>query len=325
MLSHFSCVWLCATHRRQPTRLLRPQDSLGKDTGVGCHFLLQCRKVKFVHIDKEKVEAVTDFILLSYKITIEYDWSHEIKRHLLLGRKVMTNLDSLLKSSDITLPTNVHLVQAMVFSSSRVWMWELDYQESWVPKNWCFWTVVLEKTLESPLNCKEIQPVHPKGDQSWIFTGRTDAGAETPTPIMWCKELTHWKRPWCQERLKAAGEGDDGGWDGWMASLSQWTWVWENSRRWWWTGRPGMLRFMGSQRVRHDWATELNWTEWIIEKAREFQKNSYFCFINYAKAFDYVDHYKLWKILKEMGIPEYLTCLLRNLYGQDATVKMDRE
>ena len=81
------------------------------------------------------------------------------------------------------------------------------------------------------------------------------------TLATWCEELTHLKRPWCWERLKVGGEGDDRGWDGWMASLTQWTWVWVSSRSWWWTGRPGVLRFMGSQRVGHDWATELNWTE----------------------------------------------------------------
>ena len=104
--------------------------------------------------------------------------------------------------------------QGYGFSSGHVWLWELDCEESWVPKNWCFWTVVLEKTLESPLDCKEIQPVHPKGDQSWIFIGRTDAEAETP--VFWPPdaELTHWKRPWCWERLKAGGEGYDRGWDG---------------------------------------------------------------------------------------------------------------
>ena len=91
--------------------------------------------------------------------------------------------------------------------------------------------------LESPLDCKEIQPVHPKGDQSWVFSGRTDVEAETPTLAIWCEALTHWKRPWCWERLKAAGEGDDRGWDGWMASPTQWTWVWVNSESWWWTGR----------------------------------------------------------------------------------------
>ena len=115
--------------------------------------------------------------------------------------------------------------QSYVFFSSPVWMWKLDHKESWALKNWCFWTVVLEKTLESPVDCKEIQPVHPKGNQSWIFIGRTDAEAETPTLATWCKELIHRKRPWCWERLKAGGEGDDRGWDSWMASLTQWTWV----------------------------------------------------------------------------------------------------
>ena len=137
-------------------------------------------------------------------------------------------------------------------------MWELDLKESWALKNRCFWTV--EKTLESPLDCKEIQPVHPKGDQSWVFIGRTDGEAETDTLATWCEELIHLKRPWCWERLRAGGEGDNRGWDGLMASPTQWTWVWVNSGSWWWTGRPGVLRFMGLQKVRHDWVIELNWT-----------------------------------------------------------------
>ena len=149
--------------------------------------------------------------------------------------------------------------QGYGFSSGHLWMWELDYKESWAPKNWCFWTVVLEKTLEGPLDCKEIQPVHPGGDQSWVFIERTDVEAETP--IFWPPDLTHLKRPWCWERLRAGGEGDDRGWDGWMASPTQWTWVWVDSGNSWWTGMPGVLRFMGSQRVRHVWVTELNWTE----------------------------------------------------------------
>ena len=107
------------------------------------------------------------------------------------GRKVMTNLDSILKSRDITLSTKIHLVKAIYgFSSSHVWMWELDYKESWALKNWCFWTMVLEKTLESPLDSKEIQPVHPKGNQSWIFIGRNDAEAETP--ILWPPDAKGW-------------------------------------------------------------------------------------------------------------------------------------
>ena len=124
------------------------------------------------------------------KITADGDCSHEINRCLLLGRKVMTNLDSTLKSRDITLPTKVHPVKAMVFSSSRVWMWKLGYKESWALRNWCFWTVVLEKTLESPLDNKEIQPVHPKGNQSWIFIRRTDVEAEIP--ILWPPDVKSW-------------------------------------------------------------------------------------------------------------------------------------
>ena len=151
--------------------------------------------------------------------------------------------------------------QGYGFSSGHVWMWELDCEESWVPKNWCFWTVVLEKTLGSPLDCKEIQPVHPKGDQSWVFTGRTDAEAETP--ILWPPDVKSWLtgKTLMLEGTGARGEGDDRGRDGWMASPTQWAWVWVNSGSWWWTGRPGVLQFMGLQRVRHNWVTELNWTE----------------------------------------------------------------
>ena len=152
------------------------------------------------------------------------------------------------------------------FPNSHVWMWELDCEESWAPKNWCFWSVVLEKTLESPLDCKKIQPVNPKGDQSvlifhwkhWCWSWNSN------TLVTWCKELTHVKRPWCWKRLKAGGKGDNRGFDGWMASLTQRTWGWVNSGSWWWTGRPGMLWSIGSQRVRYDWATELYWTESLI-------------------------------------------------------------
>ena len=137
--------------------------------------------------------------------------------------------------------------------------------ESWTikkaehQKNGCFWTVVLEKTLENPLDCKEIQPVHPRRSgldvhwKDWCWSWNSN------TLATWCEELTHWKRLWCWEGLGAGEEGDNRGWDGWMASLTRWTWVWVNSGSWWWTGRPGMLWFMGSQRVGHNWATELNW------------------------------------------------------------------
>ena len=143
------------------------------------------------------------------------------------------------------------------FSSSHVWMWELDYKEGWVPKNWCFWTVVLGKTLESPLDCKEIQ----------VFNLKEICPEYSLEGLMLKLKLQHfghlmwrtdsWKRPWSWERLKAGGEGDDRGWDGWMASPMWWTWVLVGSGSWWWTGRPSMLQSMGSQTVRHNWANEL--------------------------------------------------------------------
>ena len=150
------------------------------------------------------------------KITADGDCSHEIKRHLLVGRKTMTNLDRVLKSKNITLPTKVCLAKAMVFSSSHVCMWELDYKESWVPKNWCFWTVVLEKTLESPWTSRRsnqsiLKNVHWK-DWCWSWNSNTLA--------TWCEELTHLKRPWCWERLKTGGEGKTEeemvGWHHWL-------------------------------------------------------------------------------------------------------------
>ena len=140
-------------------------------------------------IDRETVEIVTTFIFLGSKITADGDCSHEVKRCLLLRRKVMTNLDSILKSRDITLPKGPSS-QDCGFPISRVWMWELDYKESWAPKNWCFCTVVLGKTVKSPLDCKEIQPVHPKGNQSWLFFGRTDVEAEMP--VLWPPDAKNW-------------------------------------------------------------------------------------------------------------------------------------
>ena len=148
--------------------------------------------------------------------------------------------------------------QGYGFSSGHVWMWKLNHKESWMLKNWCFWTVVLEKTLESPLDFKAIQPVHPKGDQSWVLTGRTNVEAETP--VLWPPDAESWLIWKDPDAGKDWGQEEKGttGWDGWMASLTQWTWVWVDAGSWWWTRRPGVLRFMGSQRGGHDWATELN-------------------------------------------------------------------
>ena len=121
-------------------------------------------------------------------------------------------------------------------------MWELDHKESWVSKNWCFWTVVLEKTLESPLD-RKIKPVNPKGNQSWIFVGRTDTSSwSSNTLATWCEELTHLKRPRCWENWGREEKRGDRGWDGWMASSTQCTWVWGNFRRQWRTGKPGVLK-----------------------------------------------------------------------------------
>ena len=140
-------------------------------------------------IDGETVETVADIMLGGSKITADGDYSNEIKRGLLLGRNVMTNLDSILKSRHY-FANNGPSSQGCGFSSSHIWMWQLNYKESWGLKNWCLWTVVLEKTLESPLVCKEIQPVHPKGNQSWVFIGRTDVEAETP--ILWPSDKKNW-------------------------------------------------------------------------------------------------------------------------------------
>ena len=152
---------------------------------VGLKFNIQKTKIMASgpitswQIDGETMETVTDFIFLGSKITADGDYSHEIKRRLLLGRKAMTNLDSLLKKQRHYFANKGLASQSYGFSSGHVWMWELDYKESWAPKNWCFWTVVLEKTLESPLDCKEVQPVHLKEGQSWVFIGSTDVEVET--------------------------------------------------------------------------------------------------------------------------------------------------
>ena len=163
------------------------------------------------------------YFLGGSKITADRDCSHEIKKKLTPWEK----------SYDQSRQHRCYFVnkgpssQGYGFSSSHVWMWELDYKESWALKNWCFWTVVLAKTLESPLDCKEIQPVHPGGKsilnihwKDWCWSWNSNILAT------WCEGLTHLKRPWCWERLTAGGEGDNRGWDGWMASPTQWTWVW---------------------------------------------------------------------------------------------------
>ena len=176
------------------------------------------------------METVTDFIFLGSRITVDGDCSHEIKRCVLLGRKSYDKPRQHIKKQRHCFADKGPSSQSYGFSSSHVQMWELDNKKDWALKSWCLWTVVLEKTLESLLDSKEIKPVHPKRNQAWIFMGRTDAEAETP--ILWppnAKNWLHWKRPWCWAILKAGREGGDR-WDGWMASLTQWIWVWVNCR-----------------------------------------------------------------------------------------------
>ena len=177
---------------------------------------MACGPITSWQIHGETVETVTDFIFRGSKITGDGDCSYEIKRCLLLGRKVMTSLDSILKA-EILLCQQRSVLQGSGFSSGHVWMWELDCEGSWAPKNWCFWTVVSEKTLESPLDCKEFQAVHPKGNQSWIFIGRTDSEAEAPVlgpPD--AKNWLFWKDPdavkdWRQE-VKGTTKDEMVGW-----------------------------------------------------------------------------------------------------------------
>ena len=207
------------------------------------------------------METVRDFIFLGSKITTDEDCSHEVKRHLLHGRKAMTNLDSVLKSRDVILPTKGPYGQSYGFSSSHVWMWELDHKESWRE---CFWTVVLEEILESPLDSKEIQPAHPKKESRIFLEG-------LKLKLLYFGHLMQRtysleKDPECWERLKAEGEVDDRGWDDWMASWTWWTWVWASSWSWWLTGKFGLLQSTGSQRVSHDWVTKLKIKKSFAEK-----------------------------------------------------------
>ena len=232
-----------------------------KSKKVGLKFNIQKTKIMASgpitswEIDGEIVEIVADFIFLGSKIIADGD---EIKRRLLLGRKVMTDLDSILKSRDITLSTKICLVKTMVFPEVRYGCesWTVnkaEHRKIVAFKLWCWrsllrvpWTA--RRSNQSIIR-RSVLGVHWK-DWCWSWSSNTLA--------TWCEELTHWKRPWCLERLRA-GEGDDRGWDGWMTSSTRWTWVWVDSGSWWWTERPGVLQSMGLQRVRHNWVTELNW------------------------------------------------------------------
>ena len=210
------------------------------------------------------------FIFLGSKITADVDYSHEIKRHLLLGRKVMTNLDSIFKSRDITLPTKVHLVKAIVF---LVVMFGC---QSWTIRKaecrridafelWCWRRLLRIPWTARRFNQSILKEISPEYSLEELML---KLKLQYLGHLMW--RADSFEKTWCWGRLKVGGEGDDRGWDGWMASLTQWTWVWVNSGSWWWTGRPGMPQSLGSQRARHDWVTELNWTELIHSIGKRF-------------------------------------------------------
>ena len=206
-------------------------------------------------------EIVTDSLFSGFKITVDNDGSPELRRQLILGKKAMTNWDKVMKSRDITLLTKV-LIQGYGLPSGHVRLcelWELDRKQSRMPKNWCLQTsiVVLKKTPEILLDSKDIKPSQSEGRSTlnthwkyWCWSWSSSI------LVIWCKQTTHLKSPWSWERLRAKGEEGVRGWEDWVASLMQWTWTWENFRRWWETGRPGVLQSMGLQRVGHDWAAE---------------------------------------------------------------------
>ena len=210
-------------------------------------------------IDGETMETMRDFIFLGSKITADGDCSHQIKKTVAPWKKSYDQPRQHIKKQRHYFVNKGPYSQSYGFSGSHIWIGELGQKESWAPKNWCFWTVLLEKTFESPSDYKEIQPVHPRGDQSWVFIGRNDAKAETPVLAHLMQRADSFEKILMLRKIERRRRRDSRGWDGWMASLTPWTWVWASSRSWWWTMKPGVLQSMGSQRVGHDWVTELNW------------------------------------------------------------------
>ena len=208
------------------------------------------------------METVADFIFLGSKITADGNCSHEIKRCFLLGRKVMTNLDNILKSIDIILSTNVNLVKTLVFPVV-IYGWEnwtikkAEHQRTDVFELWCWRRLLNIPWTARRSNQSTLKEISPEFSLEGLMLKLKLQYLAT-----WCKELTDWKRPWCWVRLRVGGEGADRGCDGWKASLTQWKWVWVNSWSYWWTGRPGMLQSMGSQ---SDTTERLNWTKLVMK------------------------------------------------------------
>ena len=195
--------------------------------------------------------------------------SHEVKKHFLLVRKTMTNLDSILKSRDIPLLTKLHVVKAMVFPVV-MYGCELDSKESWVQKNWCFEPCCWRRLLRVLRTAKRSNQSIPKEiSPEYLLEGlMLKLKLQYFGHLIWRTDSL--EKPWCWERLNAGGEGDNRGWDGWMASPSRWTWVWASSGSWWWTGKTGMLQSIGLQRVGHDWGTGLNWLNYWTPRMFSF-------------------------------------------------------
>ena len=247
-----------SSHCHRGKWLSSHRETEGRDRQCAEH--LFCNKEKYSWIVKTFASSTLLYLLWTQysEITADGDCTHEIKRHLLLGRKALTNLGSILKSRDITLLTKVCLVRPVVFP---VVMYGC---ESWTIKKaecrrvdafelWCWRRLLRVPWTARRSNQSILKEISPEFWKDWCWRWGSN------TLATWCEELTYWKRPWCRGRLKVGGEGDDRGWDGWMASPVQWTWVWVSSRSWWWTWKPGVLQSMGSQRA--DTTERLNWTE----------------------------------------------------------------
>ena len=222
------------------------------------------------------MEKLADFIFLGSKITADGDCSHEIKRRWLLRRKVMTNLDRILKSRDITLPTNVCLVKAMFFPvvtyGCESWtIKKAEHRRIDASELWCWRRLLRVPWTAMGSNQSILKEISPGCSLEGLMLSWNPNLLAT-----WYEELTHLKSPWCWEQLREGREGDGRGWDCWMSSPTQWTWVWVDSGCWWWKGRPGVLQSMGSQIVGQDWVTELNWMHYLtLTKPMDLEKMHY--------------------------------------------------
>jgi len=235
---------------------------------------MACGPITSWPIDGETVETVVDFIFLGCKITADGDCRHEIKRCLHLGRKVETNLDRILKSRDITMSTKVCVVKAMVFPVVMCGCesWTIKKAEPWRTDAfdlWCWRRLLSVAWTARRCNQSILKEISPECSLEGLMLKLKLQYLAT-----WCKELTHLKRPWCWERLRAGGEGDDKGWDSCMASPTQGTWICVDSRNWWWTRRPCVLPFMDSQEL--NMTEELNWTEVVEYSVRILSFFSFF-------------------------------------------------